>query len=184
MRVAIILTISLILMVSCSLAQQKSPESNSDEVKGLWNEDVYQIHTGTLAQEVKASWDFISHDPKIENFWTSNTAELLEHFKKQPEATRSLGIFILSNSYLVPATPEEIHWMTETMWKLYNDPVWRKSESDLIDELRTACQKEKITLYVNMSRNLQGKWKVLNRPSNDSSTSNTKPTNRNIRKKP
>lgn len=184
MRTALLLAISLMLAASCSLAQQKAPSTESDEIKGLWNEDVYQIRTYTVAQEVKANWFFISHDPKIENFWASNTTGILEHFKKQPETKRKIGIFILSNSYLVPATPEEMHWMTEQMWKLYNDPVWRKSESDLIDELRTACQKEKITLYVNMSRNLQGKWKVLNRPFNDSSTPHTKPTNRNIRKNP
>ena len=184
MRAVLLLAISLLLAATCSLAQQKLPDSNSDEVKGIWNRDVYQIETGTLAHEVKANWFFISRDPKIENFWTSKTPELLEHFKKQPESKIKLGIFIQSNSYAIPATPEEMQWMTESMWELYNNPAWRKSESDLIDELRTACQKEKITLYVNMSRNLQGKWKMLNRPSNDSSTPNTKLTNTNIRKKP
>lgn len=184
MRVALSIIVSLMLVAACSFAQQKSPDLNPDEAKGIWDYDVYQISPDTSATEVRALWFFTSNDPKIENFWTYSTAEILEHFRKQAAAKRKLGIFIQSNSYLVPATPEEIQWMTETIWKRYNDPVWRKSESVLIDELRTACQKEKIALYVNMSRNLQGKWKVLNHPDKDSSTSNTRPTNKNIRKNP
>jgi len=142
------------------------------------------VDTVVLADKVKAIWGYIPRDPNDKFYGANNAAEIIAHFKKQSEPKRKLGIFVQSNSYLVPATPQEIQWMTEHMWKLYNDPVWRESESALINELQEACHKEKIILYVNMSRNLHGKWKVLNRPDQDSGKSATKPTNKNIRKNP
>ncbi len=51
--------------------------------------------------------------------------------------------------------------MTQYLWELYNDPEWRKSEAALIDDLRAECEKQKLSLYVNLSGNLQGKWKKL-----------------------
>jgi hypothetical protein len=54
--------------------------------------------------------------------------------------------------------------MTDYLLKLYENLEWRKSEAKLIEDLRRACKKRDIALYVNLSSNLNGKWRVLNSP--------------------
>ncbi len=177
MRAVIFLAFSILLMSPYSLAQQKAAEIKSDEVVGLWAYEVYQvspIYPAVPDDQVKAFWGHLPHNLKLKNAAFHDAAGVVGHFKKQPASMRKLGIFIYSHTYLVPATQEEIQEMSEQIWKEYNNPVWRKSESDLIAELQLACQKENIALYVNLSGNLLGKWKVLNAPSTVSRTTTPK----------
>jgi hypothetical protein len=138
------------------------------EVMDIWNEDVYQIRTISLADQVKPIWIIL--DPKT-NRYPNHAVEaegVLADYLKQPKDRQQAGIFIYSKTYAIPDTPEELRWMTDYLLKLYNNPTWRRLESELVEDLRRACEKRKIPLYVNLSFNLQGKWKVLNDPKKPS----------------
>lgn len=138
-----------------------NPQSSQ---KGIWEEGVYRVDTIKLADETKAIWIVIdSKDSKL-NFTTDNAQELLNHYFNQPEGKRKKGIFIHSKSFAIPDTQEERRWMTGYLQRLYDDPAWRKSESDLVEKLIKVCDSKQVPLYVNMSSNLQGSWKVLNEP--------------------
>jgi hypothetical protein len=136
----------------------------SDEVPGIWHKGVYKVNTISLANQVRAIWVVFDPDTGRYAHDAQDAEGLLEHFLKQPMNRQRDGIFIHSKTYAIPDTPEERRWMTDYLLKLYRDPKWRKSESDLIENLRRACEKRAIPLYINLSSNLQGKWKVLNDP--------------------
>jgi hypothetical protein len=135
-------------------------ENHDDIFEGIWSREVYEVHTASLAKGPIAIWTIFTKRGTYEaDFETAK--DLVEHYHKQPKERRGQGIFIYSHTYAVPGTPEERRWMTQYLWELYNNPEWRKSEAALIENLRLECEKQKLPLYVNLSGNLQGKWKKL-----------------------
>jgi len=169
--VAAILFTLLLPVNSCSAlsGQQKAT------MEQKWDEDAFTVETISLADNPTAIWiitkegtpgspvDLTSPYDKAEG--------VLEVFGRQPPRRKDRGIFIYSKTYAIPNTPEEKQWMTEHLWQLYNNPEWRKSEAALIEDLRVECEKRKIPLHVNLSANLQGKWKQL-APAKVSKTDN------------
>lgn len=156
-------------------SQEKKPkgssidEAHGNEFEGIWNREVYEVHTISSANGPIASWIMFTINGDYEaSFETAK--DLMEHYHKQPEERKEAGIFIYSHTYAVPDTPEERRYMTQYLWELYKNPEWRKSETALIENLRVECEKQKLPLYVNLSGNLQGKWKKL-APLNKLSTS-------------
>lgn len=148
-------------LIVLSINACANPQSSQ---KGIWDESVYMASPIKLADETKAIWIVTDLKDSKLNFTADNAQELLTHYLGQPESKQKKGIFIYSKSFAIPDTPEERRWMSMYLQQLYDDPVWRKSESDLVDKLMKACVSEQVPLYVNMSINLQGNWKVLNEP--------------------
>ena len=125
-----------------------------------WDNAVFRVDTISAADTPKAAWIVFDQKGKFEAGF-ENAKNLIEHFKKQDESKKAKGIFIYSKSFAIPNTPEEHKWMTPYLLQLYNNQEWRSSESQLIEELNMACREQNIPLYVNLSLNLQGRWKKL-----------------------
>jgi len=135
-------------------------ETYGNVFEGIWSREVYQVDIGSLAAGPIASWRIFTKERTYEA--SPETAkDLVEHYHKQPKERKEAGIFIYSHTYAVPDIPEEVRWMTLYLYELYNNPEWRRSEASLIEDLRVECEKQKVPLYVNLSGNLQGKWKKL-----------------------
>ncbi len=135
-----------------------------DNIKGMWSETVYTATILSSADEVKATWVIIERQHGKPNHGADNADDLLRHFFREPLKRRQQGIFIHSETYAIPDTPEERQWRSTQGYKLYYNPIWRKSENELVAALIIACKKKGIPLYVNMSSNVRGNWKILNMP--------------------
>lgn len=161
-----VLYIFLPLALSSQKAALKQHEQNKSIVDGVWNERVYKVVVACLADNKTAIWNITKDgtaSTKIDASVPYDKPDgVLTVFNRQSEERKRLGIFIKSWTYAIPDTAEEKQWMTEHLINLYYDKEWRKSEAKLIEDLRTECEKKKIPLYVNLSGDLQGKWKKAN----------------------
>lgn len=158
----VLLGVILLSLLTC-FSKPEQVSKPKTEVK--WDESVFTVETVSLADSPTAIW-VITQDGNL-NSDVDLTVDgaisesVIKVFSRQPQQKKSRGIFIYSKTYAIPDTPEERQWMTEYLWQLYHNPEWRKSEAALIAELQAECEKQKIPLYVNLSANLQGKWKKL-----------------------
>src|SRR5262249_26463476 len=139
--------VACLFIIVVSMNVCANPQSN--ETKGIWDESVYTADTISLAEKTEAIWIVMNLIDSKLNFATGDPQKLLNHYFSQPESKRSKGIFIYSKSFAVPDIPEERMWMTEYLQRLYDDPIWRKSESDLVENLIKACISKQVPLYVN-----------------------------------
>lgn len=154
--------VALFLLLACCSNQELVPKPQTEVT---WDEYAFTVETVSLAESPTAIWSITkdgTSKSSVDISVPKNKAEgVLKVFSRQPQQKKSRGIFIYSKTYAIPDTPEERQWMTEYLWQLYHNPEWRKSEAALIAELQAECEKQKIPLYVNLSANLQGKWKKL-----------------------
>lgn len=86
-----------------------------------------------------------------------NTADgVLEHFEQQTKERTAQGIFIYSK------TEDFLKRSHDPNSKMYlNNPQWREGEKTLINELVAECEKRGITVWKNISLNLNGEWQPL-----------------------
>ena len=151
--------------------------SQADEsVKQFTKDEVYCIDTISLAAGPKAKW--IIFKAGKYDAGPDNAAGVLSHYSKQPDEKRQHGIFIHSKTHSIPLTDEEKRWMTPYLLKLHNDPKWRESENALVAELVQECEKKGIRVWVNISSNVNGKWKMLTKPSNSEQGGTGQPATR------
>ena len=127
--------------------------------KPLWDEEVYLVTIFCGADYETPSWGVRDSAKRMGQ--ATSAQELIQHFSTQPDEKKRRGIFIYSFTYRVPDTEEERKWRPTRDWKLYYNEAWRKAEAKLIDDLVTACKKEKIKVYVNLTSNMVGEWEQL-----------------------
>jgi hypothetical protein len=132
--------------------------------KQFTNDEVYCIDTISLASGPKAKW-IIFKDGKYDA-GPDDATGVLSHFSKQPDEKKQHGIFIYSKTHSIPLTDEEKRWMSPYLLKLHSDPKWRESENALVTELVQECQNKGIQVWVNISSEVNGKWKLLTKPDN------------------
>jgi hypothetical protein len=134
-----------------------------DTVKRFSKDEVYCIDTISLASGPKAKW-IIFKNGKYDA-GPDNAAGVLSHFDKQSDERKAHGIFIHSKTHSIPLTDEEKRWMTPHLLKQHQDPKWRASENALVEELVQECNKRGIQVWVNISSNVNGNWKLLTTPA-------------------
>ena len=146
--------------ISCSNVASQGGQTS----KSAWDKSNFTIVTMATASK-EARWLIRNGgnlDASVDESIANDKAfGVLEAFNKLPSATKSRGIYIYSKTYAIPDTTEEQQLMTEHIGSLYKNAHWRKSESDLIEELKRACDENAIPLYVNLSANLFGEWKKI-----------------------
>lgn len=164
LRLILILPCGFGLLVSCSGTNR----SFANDGNRLWAKEKFTVATMPTAER-KAMWELRQEgnfDLPIVNLPLDKAESVLAEFSKLPKGKQAFGIFIYSKSFAIPNNSEERQYMGEHLWKRYNDKAWRESESQLINDLRLLCNDKNITLYVNLSVNLQGHWKALTSPNN------------------
>jgi len=149
MKSIFIATVSLVVSVLNSWA--------NDTVMPFSKNEVYSINTICLATGPKAKW-IILKDGKFDAS-PENAAGVLAHFDKQEKKRH--GIFVCSETHSIPLNDEEKRRMSPFVLKLHQDPEWRASENALIDELVAECEKRGVPLWVNLSSDGNGMWKLL-----------------------
>lgn len=159
----LLFTFSLSITASCT--KPNFFISSNKSIK--WSKDKFTLgilatDDGRAIWEIRQGGDF--DEPIISDLPLDATKSVLTEFNKQPMKKKALGIFVYSKSFAIPDTPEERQYMTEYLWDRYNNKEWRKSEADLINNLVHLCISNKIALYVNLSANLEGDWKMLSPP--------------------
>ena len=156
-----LIIVMLSLLVSGCL-KMSSEQVNDSSIK--WDKGVFTVNIVCLVG-IKAIWSIPRDDKPGEPVGLSDPSldadGVIETFDKQLQQRKDRGIFIYSRTYAIPDTPEERQESTEYLYKLYQNPEWRKSEGDLIEGLRVKCKQKGIPLFVNLSANLHGKWKKL-----------------------
>ncbi len=171
--VVIILSASLVAVLHFFQARASNGREAISELgkqntllaEGVWDETAFTVDVGSLADNKTAIWNITKDGTASTEIDISvpydRSAGVITVFERQPEQKRKRGIFIQSWTYAIPDTSDERQWMTEHIYRLYKDKEWRQSESALIEELRTECEKKNIPLLVNLSGDLRGKWKKL-----------------------
>jgi hypothetical protein len=145
---------TFIVLLTC-LAQGGEPV-----IQRTGPENVYCIHTISQAGPPKATWIDFNRQGDFEA-GPENGEEVLEHFARKPETLRKRGIFVYSKTHSVPFTEKEKRQMTSYLQKLHQNPQWRESENALVQELVTACQEKEIPVWINISSDIHGEWKLL-----------------------
>lgn len=154
---ALIVSYGLGITMSCShyVLTQKN------DTKIYWDNRKFTVAT-LATDKKKAVWDIGKEgnldSPLVEDLPLEKADSVIEIFRRSSKEKQASGIFIYSKSFAIPNTPEERQFMGKHLWERYNDKEWRKSEANLINELRLLCDKKGIDLYVNLSANLQGDW--------------------------
>jgi hypothetical protein len=161
----IIIVLSGATLLSLFTCFSKPEQVSKPKAEVKWDEEVFTVETISLADNRTAIW-MITQDGNLNSDIDvtvdgAKSESVIKVYFRQSQKRRERGLFIYSKTYAIPNTPEEKQWMTDHLLKLYNDPEWRQSEAALIAELQTECEKRKIPLHVNLSANLQGKWKKL-----------------------
>jgi hypothetical protein len=165
MKTIAAILLSLVAFCLSSLAEETVKQFSEDKI--------YRIDTISLASEPKAKW-IIFKDGKYDA-GPDNAAGVLSHFDKQPDEKKRYGIF---KTHSIPLTQEEKRWMTPYLLKLHTDPVWRESENALVAELVQECEKKGIQIWVNISSNVNGNWKLLTKPDNSEQGDGRQPATR------
>jgi hypothetical protein len=150
------LGLSALLLTSCS---DTFSQAQRGQKKSLWDEEAYFVTIDCDANYENPSWG--TRDSKGKHGGATNAQEVIKHFSTQPDEKKKRGIFIYSFTYRVPDTEEEKSVRPTRDWKLYYNKAWRKAEAQLIQDLVTACKKEKIKVYVNLTSNMVGEWEQL-----------------------
>jgi len=153
----LIFSFGLGMTISCShyILTQKN------NTKIYWDKKKFTVAT-IPTDKKKAIWDLSKEgnldSPVVEDLPLDKADSVIEVFRRSSREKQASGIFIYSKSFAIPNTPEERQFMGKHLWERYNDAEWRKSESNLINELKLLCDSQGIDLYVNLSANLQGEW--------------------------
>lgn len=145
-----------LFLTSCS---STFSQAQREQKKSLYDEEAYLLDILCGANYDTPSWGTINSEGKMGQ--ATDAEEVLQHFSKQSDEKKRRGIFIYSFTYRVPDTEEERRWRSTRDWKLYYNEAWRKAEAELIADLVTACKKEKIKVYVNLTSNMVGEWEQL-----------------------
>ena len=98
----------------------------------------------------KANW-FLPKPDGTYDAAAHTAAEVLAHFHHQDKDRTKEGILIHSNTHSIPDTPKEKKLMSLHLLKIYGHKPWRDAENKLVDELVTACNKEGIPVWINLT---------------------------------
>jgi hypothetical protein len=162
--VSLLLGLTTVNIFSCKKRTAGAKASDAEVSDNVWDDDSFTVHVTSLAEESEAVWiltELRAFSKPDSTLSPREPGYVLRVFEKQPERRKERGIFIYSGTYAVQPTPENMRFMSTLDLKLYNQPLWRKSEAALIEALQKECQERNIPLYVNQSLNLEGEWIML-----------------------
>jgi hypothetical protein len=162
MNVPIRCFVAALLLAAVQLVRAQAPSGKPGYTlkENIWDKGVFEIWTIPTAKDETATWLYF--DPKTRRGIPSpptNAEEVLVLYDKQTDQMRAKGIFVYSPYFAVK------HFdYTSFQFMLSKDKHWLNSEATLIDELRQACEKRGLALYVNTSGNHKDPWCVLVSP--------------------
>lgn len=149
------------LLILLTIASALSAE---EVIKQFVRSEVYSIDTIPIASNQKAKWIIFKN--RKYDAGPNDAAGVLKHYAKQTEEKKKHGIFVHSKTHSIPFTEEEKRWMTPHLLERYQNKEWRESENALINELVEECNKLGIQVWVNLSSNVNGNWKLLTQTEN------------------
>jgi hypothetical protein len=172
---------SVIILASampvCSVAQQQQPQLVDYELKLKGSDFCVSLNTGFDMAGEDVAWLLpYLYSSKRPMFHTRTAKEVTDAFLNQPISTQKNGIRMQSFFYLVPNS--EAMRLGVVLRRLSNNAAYRKSESDLVDQMRTQCEGLGIALFVNTSNDWTKPWRLLTDEKTIKNMNNIKPVKR------
>lgn len=154
---------AIILVVASpalSTAQPQQPQAVDYEIKMRNSDFRVPIRTGYDFAGDDVAWliPFVGSNTALAH--TRTAKEVMDAFLNQPLSTQKNGIRLQSDFYLVSFNREKLS-MSPFQRQQYNNPAYRKSESELVDQMKAECEARGIALFINTSMDLKKPWRLL-----------------------